>query len=249
MKSLLIFCSLFFISLNAFGQTELFSRHSFVGNSGDSIQYRQLLSDYKNGAKYPLVIFLHGSGERGNDNEAQLKWGVQNFASDEIMKNHMPIVIAPQCPSGTSWGNYDYNEMRLKDAPTQTMTLLIELIQDAIKNLPVDENRVYITGLSMGGYGVFDIAARHPDIFAAAVPVCGGGDTSKAPTFAHIPMWVFHGAEDSTVPVELSQNMVLALQKAGANPGYTQYPEVGHFSWVAAYDDSMMMQWLFRQHK
>ena len=130
------------------------------------------------------------------------------------------------------------------------MKLLIELIEKAITTLPVDPNRIYITGLSMGGFGTFDALVRRPDLFAAAVPVCGGGDTSKATTIAHIPMWIFHGALDSTISTVLSQNMVTALTKAGASPGfYTVSRKQGIFSWIAAYSDTMMLDWLFKQRK
>lgn len=233
----------------SFSQSSLFSHEQYIGAEGDTLHYRQLVSDYDPKTEYPLVIFLHGSGERGNDNEAQLKWGVMNFASDHIMKMHPSIVIAPQCPEKTSWANLSYEDMSLESSPTKTMKLLIELINDAILKMPVDTNRIYITGLSMGGYGTYDAMMRYPDLFAAAVPVCGGGDISKASSIAHIPMWIFHGALDGAVSPELSQNMVKALTEQGANPGYTQYPETGHFSWIAAYSDDMMMEWLYSQRK
>jgi predicted peptidase len=165
------------------------------------------------------------------------------------MKNYPAIVIAPQCPAESSWGNYDYEKMSLKKSPTKTMALLIELIEEKIATMPVDTNRIYLTGLSMGGFGSFDLLARRPELFAAAVPVCGGGDIAQAEKFAHIPMWIFHGSNDGSVDAELSRQMVEALHQAGAKPGYTQYPEVGHFSWIAAYSDPMLMAWLFRQHK
>ncbi|ULC60482.1 prolyl oligopeptidase family serine peptidase [Flaviramulus sp. BrNp1-15] len=234
---------------NLHAQSSLFSYEQYVNTKGDTLKYRQLVSDYAKDTKYPLVIFLHGSGERGDDNKAQLKWGVKNFATSENMKLHPTIVIAPQCPKNTSWGNYSYENMSLQPEPTKTMTLLIELIHKAIENLPVDTNRIYITGLSMGGFGTFDAVSRYPDLFAAAVPVCGGGDVTKAESIAHIPMWIFHGAKDDAVNAVLSQNMLNALTKAGSYPGYTQYPEVGHFSWIAAYSDTMMMEWLFNQRK
>ncbi len=101
----------------------------------------------------------------------------------------------------------------------------------------------------MGGYGTFDAIMRYPDLFAAAVPVCGGGDTSKASRIAHLPIWMFHGADDVVVSPDLSANMTRALFNAGARPGFTLYPEVGHFAWLAAYSDQNMMEWLFRQHK
>jgi predicted peptidase len=115
--------------------------------------------------------------------------------------------------------------------------------------MPVDTNRIYITGLSMGGFGTFDAIQRYPNLFAAAVPVCGGGDVSKAAVIAKIPIWIFHGADDAAVNPAYSLEMVDALTKAGAHPGFTQYPEVGHFSWLAAYSDKMMLEWLFRQRK
>jgi predicted peptidase len=129
------------------------------------------------------------------------------------------------------------------------MELLIALINQVKKNFPVDTNRIYITGLSMGGFGTFDAIERYPGMFAAAVPVCGGGDVSKAAEIAQIPIWIFHGAEDAAVNPQYSLDMAEALRKAGAHPGLTMYPETGHFSWIAAYSDPAMMEWLFRQRK
>lgn len=196
---------------------------------------------------------MHGSGERGNDNEAQLKWGVANFATDQAMILHPAYVVAPQCPAGQSWSNFTRSEkpgeVRLRNTPSKPMGLIIELINKLIKEQPVDVNRVYITGLSMGGFGTFDAIERYPDLFAAAVPVCGGGDISLAASIKHIPVWIFHGSEDGAVNPVLSLAMADALTQAGAHPGFTLYPETGHFSWLAAYSDPMMMEWLFRQHK
>lgn len=118
-----------------------------------------------------------------------------------------------------------------------------------MKSPGIDSNRIYITGLSMGGYGTYDAISRYPDLFAAAVPVCGAGDVAKAKVFAHVPIWIFHGAEDPAVDPGYSYAMLAALIKAGAHPGFTVYPEVGHFSWLPAYSDPLMMEWLFRQHK
>lgn len=249
LSTLLIVLFCFGSITNSFSQSSLFSFEKYVNANGDTLNYRQLISDYDPISKYPLVIFLHGSGERGDDNEAQLKWGVLNFASDQNMKMHPSIVIAPQCPKNMSWGNFSYEDMSLQPSPTEPMKLLMELINQSILKLPVDINRIYITGLSMGGYGTFDAISRYPNLFAAAVPVCGGGDVSKASSISHIPIWIFHGALDGVVNPVLSQDMVAALTKEGAHPGFTQYPEVGHFSWIAAYSDTMMMEWLFRQRK
>lgn len=139
--------------------------------------------------------------------------------------------------------------MKLQSSPSRSMELLIALIQSVEKKFPIDTNRIYITGLSMGGFGTYDAIERYPNMFAAAVPVCGGGDVSKAAAIAHIPTWIFHGSEDPTVNPQYSLDMAEALRKAGGHPGLTIYPETGHFSWIAAYSDPEMMAWLFRQHK
>ena len=247
------FAFIFYISVQpAFSQSLRFSFNKYI-DKGDTLNYRQLYPDSDTMRRYPLVIFLHGSGERGKDNEAQLKWGVMNFATDQNMMLHPALVIAPQCPEKVNWSNFsrekNSTEMRLQPTPTRPMELLIGLIHQLIKTMPVDSNRIYITGLSMGGYGTYDAIERYPHLFAAAVPVCGGGDVSKAPSIVHIPIWVVHGAEDPAVNPLYSLDMLQALTKAGAHPGFTQYPEVGHFSWLGAYSDPMIMEWMFRQRK
>ena len=232
----------------AIGQSHLFSYEIYVSTSEDSLFYRQLISDYSADAKYPLVIFLHGAGERGVDNEAQLKWGVTHFADEELMKTEMPIVIAPQCPPESSWGGLTYDEVPKRGPLTNPMKMVIELIESKIRDGNIDTNRIYITGLSMGGFGTFDIISRKPELFAAAVPVCGGGDITLAQSFSQNPIWIFHGALDDVVSPDLSMKMHKALLEAGAQPGLTIYPNVGHFAWLGAYSDKMMMNWLFNQN-
>jgi predicted peptidase len=238
---------------NLFAQSNRYSFQKFGNSNGDTLQYRMLFPDANPKAKYPLVIFLHGSGERGKDNEAQLKWGALQFASDQFMFQHPSIVIAPQCPEGQQWSNFKRDakstDIQLLPNPSKPMELLLDLIRTSIQKLPVDTNRVYISGLSMGGFGVFDAISRAPELFAAAIPVCGGGDTSRVNSFSKIPIWMFHGAQDGAVNPQLSMNMAAALFKVGANPGLTMYPTVGHFSWLGAYTDQPMIEWLYNQHK
>ncbi len=239
-------------TIHVAAQPSLFSSAAFVNKDGDSLNYRLLVPDWGAEKKYPLVVFLHGAGERGNDNDAQLKWGVMNFATDANLTQFPAFVVAPQCPEGDRWANIsDYKDtaMKIGEDPSKPMSMVIELIYQLVDQLPVDERRIYITGLSMGGYGTFDAVTRYPDLFAAAVPVCGAGDASQAEKIAHIPMWIFTGAEDATVPPSLTRTMFNALVDAGAKPGYTEFPETGHFSWIATYRDPMMMAWLFRQQK
>lgn len=248
----IVFLVLIFFVANGFSQAaSRFSYEKYVDGT-DTLLYRQLFPDNAQMKKYPLVIFLHGAGERGNDNEAQLKWGVNNFASDKEMKLYPAIVVAPQCPAGDRWSNFsntNRGKMNIQAEASKPMQLLINLIQRIKQTMPVDTNRIYITGLSMGGFGTFDALTRLPGLFAAAVPVCGGGDESKAEVISKTPVWIFHGAQDPTVNPEYSINMAAALRKVGGHPGLTLYPETGHFSWIPAYSDPMMIEWMFSQRK
>jgi predicted peptidase len=221
----------------------------YTDPAGKKLPYRLLLpDDYDKSKKYPLVLFLHGAGERGDNNEAQLRHGVAEFARDENRKKYPCILIAPQCPKDEKWGDWTANAPLAKE-PTEPNRLAFELVDAIQKEYSVDPKRIYVTGLSMGGFGTWDLISRHPDKFAAAVPICGGGDPKQADKIARIPIWVFHGAKDTAVKVERSREMIEAIKKAGGMPKYTEYPEEGHFSWVPAYKDAAMFKWLFEQKK
>ncbi|PZR24907.1 MAG: phospholipase [Citrobacter freundii] len=231
----------------------LFSPQFFTNGKGDTLHYRQLVPDANPKRHYPLVIFLHGAGERGSDNISQLKWGVMNFATEQNLLKYPAVIIAPQCPANSGWTNFGSDRSAttapMTAEPAKSMELLLALIKKIKAEGRIDTSRIYITGLSMGGFGTFDAIEREPGLFAAAVPVCGGGDPAKAASLAKLPMWIFTGSEDPTVNPEYSLNMLQALWKAGARPGFTMLPEVGHFSWLGAYTDPLMIEWLFRQHK
>jgi predicted peptidase len=222
----------------------LFDKLLYVSKK-DTLPYR-LLKPVNPGAKeiFPLIIFLHGSGERGSDNVAQLKH-ISDLALDPKYRGKYPCyVIAPQCPKGQLWADY---RGPITKEPTRPTRLLIELIGEIIKEYSVDPSRIYITGVSMGGFGTWDLLARFPDKFAAAIPICGGGDEQTAAKIKHIPLWVFHGAKDDIVSPKQSRTMVKALQDAGGLPGYTEYPDIEHNSWVQAYQESHLLPWLFKQ--
>jgi predicted peptidase len=216
------------------------------------LPYRLLKpKDYDAAKKYPLVIFLHGAGERGSDNEKQLVHGMNDFASDEVMAKYPAFVIAPQCPAGETWGGI--NRLARTPTPDDKLAPALEATLAAAaalqKEFSIDERRIYITGLSMGGYGTWRALAVSPELFAAAAPICGGGDPSAVEKFKHIPIWAFHGAEDKTVPVEQSRQMIEALKAAGASPKYTEYPGVGHNSWAPTYNNPELYAWMFEQRK
>lgn len=231
---------------------DLLEKRTYSDNTGAKLHYRLLKPHQQEAdAQYPLVVFLHGAGERGDDNDAQLVHGVREFARAEARKKYPCFLIAPQCPSGKRWVEVDWSSRShsLPKQPSHPMRLTLELVESIQKELPIDARRIYITGLSMGGYGVWDALARKPKLFAAAVPVCGGADLNTAKTVREIPVWMFHGDQDNAVPVGRSRDMAAALKKAGGHPKYTEYRGVGHNSWDSAYRDADMFAWLFAQKR
>jgi predicted peptidase len=221
--------------------------------AGDQkLPYRLLKPEaYDPQKKYPLVVFLHGAGERGDDNKLQLKHVLPIFATKESREKYPCFVLAPQCPAEQKWSEVDWGAKSSEQPkqPSAPMTLTLKAIAALEKEFSIDPARLYIIGLSMGGYGTWDVIVRHPEMFAAAVPICGGGDETKADAIAKLPIWVFHGAKDPAVSVERSRNMVAALKKAGGSPKYTEYPDAGHDSWVPASKDPDLLPWLFSQKR
>ncbi|MDX1943955.1 MAG: prolyl oligopeptidase family serine peptidase [Pirellulaceae bacterium] len=216
------------------------------------LPYRLLKpKDYDPNKKYPLVVFLHGAGERGNDNKRQLVHGMADFASDANMEKYPAFVLAPQCASGKKWCEVDWgaDSHTMPEKPSQGLAATFAVIEQLQKELSIDPNRLYITGLSMGGYGTWDAIQRRPDLFAAAVPICGGGDPAGAAQMKDIPIWCFHGSDDTAVKVKRSRDMIKAIESAGGKPKYTEYPGVGHNSWSRTYADPAMFAWLFSQKK
>jgi predicted peptidase len=188
------------------------------------------------GKNLPLVIFLHGAGERGDDNQAQLKHGSSLFASDKTRNDYPALVAFPQCPKGQWWSGDN-----LKNA--------LALTHDLTSRYPVDPDRVYITGISMGGFGSWAAISAEPETFAAAAPICGGGNPKKADEIKDIPIWAFHGADDTVVKPDKSREMVEAVKQAGGSPKYTEYPKVKHNSWDQVFKDPDYLSWLFSQKK
>lgn len=199
--------------------------------------------------RFPLIIFLHGAGERGSDNERQLDH-IASAVLDERARGKYPCyVLAPQCPAGDSWigGKRTASGYQMDSEPSRPMKALIALIRKLEEEYPIDTTRIYITGLSMGGFGTFDLISRMPEKFAAAVPICGGADSDFTARFANIPMWIFHGSKDQIVPVEFSRTVVRNLWNQHASPGYTEYADIAHESWIQAYQEPHLLPWLFDQ--
>jgi predicted peptidase len=229
---------------------EGFVAKTFEGSKG-VLPYRILAPDQiESGNKYPLVIFLHGAGERGDSNRNQLHHGGSLFSKAANRKDYPAFVVFPQCPNGKRWVEVNWGEPKPHTQPKEPgdpMSLVIELIPDLTKSLPIDTDRIYLMGISMGGFGVWDLAARHPDWFAAAVPICGGADDSTAPSLAKLPIWAFHGDKDHVISVNRTRSMIAALRQAGGKPKYTEYPGVAHNSWFKAFAEPELLPWLFSQ--
>ncbi len=180
---------------------------------------------------WPLLLFLHGAGERGDDLDLVKKHGPPMLI--EQGQEFPFIVVSPQCPTNRRW------------EPFELATLLDEIVE----KYQVDEDRIYVTGLSMGGFGTWSLAAYQPDRFAALAPICGGGEPIMARLLRPIPTWVFHGAKDPIVPLERSTAMVEAIKAAGGDVKFTIYPDAGHDSWTESYANPELYEWLLQQKR
>jgi predicted peptidase len=259
MKKFLLLTLLTGFSLHiAAQQTELYEKQLFIQNE-DTLHCRILTPiNFKPGLKYPLVVFLHGIGERGADNESQLTWGGDLFVDSLNRVKYPAIVVFPQCPADEKWAPYIHDNQKdstkmifYPDSPlTRSMSMVLNFIDTLVSTGTVDKRRIYVGGLSMGGIGTFNILFRRPDLFAAAIPICGAADPVVVKQYRkNIPIWVFHGSKDTTVPVSNSRLMVNTLKKNNSHVRYTEYPEVGHDSWKNAFAEKDLLPWLFTQRK
>ncbi|MFN7117368.1 MAG: prolyl oligopeptidase family serine peptidase [Saprospiraceae bacterium] len=240
-----------------FGQDKAaFEKRSYVDANGDTLHYRILYPPkYNKNKKYPLVLFLHGAGERGYDNEAQLTHGSSLFLNAENRRKYPAIVVFPQCkPAPDYWAHMvvneqngvRYREFPVMAAPKPSMKRVMELLAKLQNEEAIDQNRLYLMGLSMGGMGTFELLSRMPNTFAAAIPICGGGNVTQVEKYAKTtPLWIFHGDKDDVVLPEYSRQMYAALQAAGANVQYTEFPGVNHNSWDPTFKQKGLLKWLF----
>lgn len=182
---------------------------------------------------WPLMLFLHGAGERGNDLSKVEIHGPPKLVARES-KEFPFVIVSPQCPAEGWWSS----ELQIDT--------LNALLDDVVSRYRIDKERIYVTGLSMGGFGTWRLAAAYPDRFAAIAPICGGGSPDDAASIAHLPIWVFHGAKDATVQIKESEAMVAALEEVGCNVKFTVYPNAGHDSWTATYENPELYAWFLK---
>jgi predicted peptidase len=236
-----------------------YQKKEFVFAEGKALPYRILYPDnYDKSKKYPLILVLHGAGERGKDNEKQLMHGSKLFVTDENRKNFPAIVLFPQCPEESFWAvtKIDRNQQPFKiefdygAEPNWPLAAANDLVKKIIKEEAVDASKVYITGLSMGGMGTFESVYRNPDLYAAALPICGGGDVNRYDKrIAKTAFWVFHGADDAVVDVKLSREMADKLKSLKSEVKYSEYPGVNHNSWDNAFAEKDYLNWMFSHKK
>jgi predicted peptidase len=254
---LLLTCGILIVTTlaaaNAQTWKDEYAARAYENPAGEKMGYRLLLpKPLEQNKKYPVVLFFHGAGERGDDNEKQLVHCADKFATAANREKYPAFVIVPQCPASQQWVEMQWGaDSGTRPAePSKAMSLALAIL-GAVETeyaANIDLDRVYVSGISMGGYGTWDCITRHPERFAAAVPVCGGGDEKTVTAMvAAVPVWAFHSSDDPVVKVIRTRNMIEAMKAAGGNPRYTEYEKAGHGSWGPAYADPGLFPWLFSQ--
>ncbi|MDL5514767.1 dienelactone hydrolase family protein [Arenibacter sp. M-2] len=247
----------FFIALGIpvmYGQNDMYNSEIFK-KGPDTLRYRIMYPpNFSSLKQYPVILFLHGAGERGNDNEKQLIHGSTLFSSDENRDKFPAIVIFPQCPTDDYWSSVQVDRktqpvgLRFEygKGPTKALGLTMALMDSLVAESHIKWDQVYVMGLSMGGMGTFEILYRKPGMFAAAIPICGGGDTEVAKVYADkVPLWMFHGAQDNVVDPQLSLDMTSHIIEYGGHPNLTIYGDANHNSWDLAFAEPNLLPWLF----
>ena len=184
--------------------------------------------------KFPLILFLHGAGERGSDLDSVKRHGIPKIV--ETNPDFPFIAVSPQCPEDSWW--------------TSELHTINGLIEEVVEKYQVDTSRIYLTGLSMGGFGTWSLASMYPERFAAIAPVCGGGEVRQIlRSLVEIPIWTFHGQKDDVIPFSRSEEIVTALKKHGSSIKFTIYPEAGHDSWTKTYDNPELYKWFLKHSR
>lgn len=239
-------------------QAQNYTYETYQTKEGHILPYRMLLPTDAGKKPAPVILFLHGAGERGNDNEKQLTHGSSLFTTPDIRNHYPAIVLMPQCPEDSYWASMDIDrssypirtDFNYPKKPNWPLQAALDVVEELIRTGKADPDRIYIMGLSMGGMGTFEALIRWPKKFAAAAAICGGGKVDKAKRFAgRVPVWVFHGDADGVVPVDYSRKMVSRLKELGAQVKYTEYPGVNHNSWDNAFAEPELLPWLFAHER
>lgn len=251
---------LLFVVIGGSAQWQSNYEHKSFTLNQDTLNYRVMYPlGFSENSSYPVVLFLHGAGERGNANQKQLVHGGSLFSEPQNRQNYPAIVIFPQCPTDSFWSNASIDRskkgrgklmFRNGGEPTKSMHLVVKLMDSIVKKSFVKDDQVYVIGLSMGGMGTFEILSRRPQMFAGAIPICGGGNVEAAAAYAKgVPLWVVHGAKDDVVDPDFSLEMVRGILAAGGHPRFTLYDDANHNSWDSIFSEPDFMSWLFTKKR
>ncbi|MCB7482571.1 prolyl oligopeptidase family serine peptidase [Christiangramia sediminis] len=237
---------------------EDFKREHFILDE-DTLNYRILYpKDFSIEKQYPVVLVLHGAGERGNNNEAQLVHGSDLFLMEKNREEFPAIVIFPQAPKDDYWAKVEVKrdtipfqfDFKNKQEPTKSLKMVMELMDSIVEKDFVIKEKVYVGGLSMGGMGTYEILYKKPEMFAAAFAICGGANTEIAEGYPKgFNIWIFHGENDDVVPPRFSKSMARAINHHGGNAKLSLYPEDNHNSWDSAFSEPYFLPWLFSQNR
>ena len=252
LKNLHLFIAVFILIISC-KQNEIVPKYSKFKSEDSELNFRILYpNNFDITKSYPLTLFLHGIGERGDDNELQLKYIDKVFLDKNNYKNYQSIVVFPQAPINDNWSSRQLTDNEIRqvfpesEKPTKSLQLVIRLMDSLVREDFIDNKRVHLSGLSNGAMGSFELLKNRPNMFASAVLICGGGNPAWAKDFAKTtPVWVVHGSDDDVVFPELSINMVKAIIKHGGSPKFTLYENVNHESWFNVFDDPNYLKWMF----
>ena len=248
---------LMMISLGILAQHDDYVAKEFLNDKGDTLLYRQLSPEtVVQNKKYPLVLFLHGAGERGSNNTSQLQNGSMQFTNPVNREKYPSFVLFPHCPEDKYWApstrpeKFDVEHFPINAPISNPLRMVEEFLAQTVKDYPIDTNRIYIVGLSMGGMGVYDIVSRNPHMFAAAIAICGAVNPQRLREMdSNTQFRLYHGDADSVVPVMFSRETYKALKQTGKNVEYFEFPGVNHGSWDPAFNQPDFISWLYNQNK
>ena len=252
MKSIYILFTLLFYCCN---NQILVPDYEKLVYGDNELAYRILYPEkFDKSTKYPIKLFLHGIGERGSNNESQLNYVDKVFLNKKNLEDYPSIVVFPQAPLADNWSSviWDGNKLSFPedDPPTTSLKLVIKLMDSLINENYADKNRIYLSGLSNGGMGSFELLKHRPNMFASAVIICGGGNPAWAKEFAKsTPVWVAHGSNDKVVSPDFSLKMVEAILSEGGSPKVTFFENVYHNSWDYVFSDAEYLKWMYSRSK
>ena len=244
-------CAAGILSADSLAKKYEMEQKVYQEESGKKLLFCSRKMNWDQPGKAAVLLFFHGAGERGNDNEKQLVHGAREIVQWCTENKQKVLLIFPQCPNGQQWVDTPWGAPEHKlTQESEAMKLVFGLLKETLKEQDIDPGRVYVSGISMGGFGTWDAISRCPELFAAAFPVCGGADTAMAERLKDLPILVYHGDSDTVVLTKRSRDIAAAIKAVGGTKiKYVEVPNCGHGSWGPAFADNNNWKWLFEQKR